>query len=151
LATPTADPDNEPDRPDPSTTNAAGEAQSGAALDLRADPAGRLHLLYRARSVAGRRIGYAYRAPGKSFWRTSEQFDGRVQYRGALGLLSQPDGRVKRFVALQTENAITLYTSLDGLGWSRASLPVGQYLNPEIIFSMTMVVAPRGPGLVAVT
>ena len=54
-------------------------------------------------------------------------------------------------MAIQTDNAITLYTSLDGLAWNRSALPAAQYLSPETIFTMTMVVAPRGPGLVAVT
>ena len=145
--TPTATPDTADD----SAAMESGEAQSGAVIDLGADANGGLHMLYRVRSVAGKRIGYAYRPPQEIVWRTSEPFRGDMQYRGALGLLSQGDGRVKRFVAIQTDNAITLYTSLDALAWERAALPVGRYLRQEIIFTMTMIVAPRGAGLVAVT
>ena len=132
-------------------TSPSGDGQTGAVIALRADAAGGLHLLFRVRSVGGKTIAYAYRAPGQRVWQLSEPFRGQFHYRGALGLLTQPDGRIKRFVAIQTDNAITVYDSLDGLSWNRASLPVGQYLNPETIFTMTMVVAPRGPGLIAVT
>jgi hypothetical protein len=150
--TPTADPATTA-TPDPAdeASNVSGESQSGAVIALTADPNGGLHLLYRLRSIAGRQIGYAYRAPGEIFWRVTTPAGGNMQYRGALGLLPQSDGRIKRFIAIQTENAITLYTSLDGLAWDRSALPIGQYLSPEVIFTMTMVVAPRGPGLVAVT
>lgn len=140
-----------PDAADDSTGTESGEAQSGAVIDLGADANGGLHMLYRVRSVAGKRIAYAYRPPQDTVWRTSEPFRGDMQYRGALGLLAQGDGRVKRFVAIQTDNAITLYTSLDAVTWDRSTLPVGQYIRQEIIFTMTMVVAPRGAGLVAVT
>ena len=143
AATPTLEPDDD-------ATSVSGDAQNGAVVALAADPNGGLHLLYRLRSIAGTQIGYAYRAPNESFWRVSSP-GGGTQHHGALGLLAQPDGRVKRFVALQTDNAITLSSSLDGVAWDRVSLPVGQYLASEEIFTMTMVVAPRGPGLVAVT
>ncbi len=136
---------------DDTAANVSGESQTGAVIALASDPNGGLHLLYRLGSIAGKQIGYAYRAPGEAFWRISTPFAGRRQYRGALGLLPQRDGRVKRFVAIQTENAISLYTSLDGAAWDRSALPVGQYLAPETIFTMTMVVAARGAGLVAVT
>ena len=150
---PTADPaaTATPEPADDSVTNVSGESQSGAVIALAADPNGGLHLLYRLGGVAGKQIGYAYRAQNETFWRMTTPAGGGMHYRGALGLLPQDDGRVKRFVAIQTDNAITLYTSLDGLAWNRSALPVAQYLSPETIFTMTMVVAPRGPGLVALT
>lgn len=146
--TPTPNPG---DLPVDNDTSAAGEAQSGAVLALQADDQGGLHMLYRVRGASGKRIGYAYRAAGEMVWRVFEQFNGSVQYRGALGVLPQQNGRVGRFVAIQTEGAIAVYRSNDGLHWSRTPLPTGQYLSPETIFTMTMVVAPRGNGLVAVT
>jgi hypothetical protein len=147
AARPTATPESV----DGTAANGSGESQSGAVIALAADPSGGLHLLYRLGGIGGKQIGYAYRAPGETFWRLSTPFDGTMQYRATLGLLLQSDGRAKRFVAIQTENAITLYTSRDGVAWDSSTLPVAQYLATETIFTMTMAVAPRGAGLVAVT
>ena len=128
-----------------------GDPQTGAVIAVEADSRGGLHLLFRVRSIAGKTIAYAYRAPGQRVWQLSQPFRGQLHYRSVIGLLTQPDGRVRRFIAIQTAGEISVYDSLDGRAWLRHALPVGQYLNGENIFTMTMAVAPRGPGLIAVT
>jgi len=83
--TPTADPATTatPDPADDGASNVSGESQSGAVIALTADPNGGLHLLYRLRSIAGRQIGYAYRAPGETFWRVTTPAGGNISVEAA--------------------------------------------------------------------
>lgn len=126
----------------------------GSVRSLTSDSAGGLHLLLVMPERDGGDAAYAYRAPGAATWQVQEYLGGMRQVSGWLSLLERPDGTIRRFVLLNSRDDhefahMTVLWSDDGQRWERQALETDRYLSGEQMVATSLLVAPRGAGLIA--
>ncbi|HEX6288237.1 MAG TPA: sialidase family protein [Herpetosiphonaceae bacterium] len=126
----------------------------GSVRALTGDGAGGLHLLLVLPERDGGDAAYAYRPPDEATWQISAYLGGMRQVNGWLSLLERSDGTLRRVVLLngQDDHAYTHLSILwsdDGHRWARQPLETGRYFADEQIVATSLLVVPRGDGLIA--
>ncbi len=127
----------------------------GRVLSLVSDAQGGLHLLVVQPQSEGDVAGYAELPPGNSAWRVTKHILGQHQLTGEMQLLARPDGSVRRFVLLNRRDdretpSVMLLWSDDGQRWEQRPMELHHYFTDEQPIPVSLLVAPRGPGLIAV-
>lgn len=127
----------------------------GRVLSLLSDGQGALHLLAVQPASEGEAAGYAMLPPGARTWQVTKAILGTRQVTGELQLLPRADGGVRRFALLNSRDTrdmaqITLLWSDDGMRWQRQLMELDRYYPQEEPVPISLLVAPRGSGLIAV-
>ena len=117
-------------------------------VDLQVDLYGGLHLL--TLTPHPHSLRYSYRPP-QGDWQPARAFDARSKHlKGALAVLTFPDGTVRRFVVSTVVGDIRLAWSDDGVIWQPVPVPTGTFMHERQPDFPAILAAPRDAGDVVV-
>ncbi|HEX6293015.1 MAG TPA: sialidase family protein [Herpetosiphonaceae bacterium] len=126
----------------------------GSVRSLTSDESGGLHLLLVMPERDGGDAAYAYLPSLDNDWQVTPYLGGMRQVNGWLSLLEQPDGTLRRVVLLNGRDDhdfthLSILWSDDGQRWARQPLEMGRFFADEQIVATSLLVVPRGAGLIA--
>ncbi len=127
----------------------------GRVISLAGDARGDLHLLVVQPEAEGDAAAYAQLPAGASSWQITKHILGMHQLTGELQLLPRSDGSVRRYALLNSRDGhevphVTLLWSDDGVSWQQRGMELNRYYHDEQPVPVSLLVAQRGPGLIAV-
>ncbi len=127
----------------------------GRVVSLVGDAQGGLHLLVVQPASEGDAAAYAQLPAGAASWQITKHILGMRQLTGELQLLPRPNGGVRRYALVNSRDDhdvphVMLLWSDDGVSWQQRAMELNQYYPDEQPIPVSLLVAQRGPGLLAV-